>query len=60
MTILNVPSIIQHPQEQIHYVRVRLFHLIKEYHAVGPPPHGFRQLPPCFMANVAGRRTDEA
>ena len=36
-------------------VRVGLFDLVKEHHAIGPPPHLFGELAPLLVAHIARR-----
>jgi hypothetical protein len=46
-------------QQQVERLRMRLLDLVKDDDGVGAAADRFRQLAGIFIANVAGRRTDE-
>ena len=54
------PPVVEHLEEQVEDVRVRLLDLVEEQHAVGPAAHGLGQVPALLAVDVPGRRADEA
>src|SRR5690606_38251411 len=65
-TEINPPSntvcelyFIEYLQQDMEYVRIRLFNLVKQYHGVGFPPHLFCQLSTLPITNVSGRCSNE-
>mmetsp|Transcript_46897 Transcript_46897/g.118173 ORF Transcript_46897/g.118173 Transcript_46897/m.118173 type:complete len:499 (-) Transcript_46897:1516-3012(-) len=53
-------AVVQHLQQHVEHVGVRLLHLVKEDDAVRLAPHRLGQLPTLVMPDVAGRRADQA
>ena len=53
-------AVIEHLQEDIENIRVGFFHLVKEDDRVGLAANGFAELAAFFVADIAGRRPDEA
>ena len=53
-------AIIEHLQEQIPHIRMRLLHFIQQNHVIRPATHRFRQLAAFFVAHVAWRRADQS
>ena len=53
-------ALIQNLQQDVHNVRVRLFNLVKEHHRVRSAANLFGQLAGLIVADIAGRRTDDA
>ena len=54
------PSVVEQLQEDVEDVGVGLLDLVEQDHAVRPAPHRLGQLPALVVADVAGRRADEA
>ena len=52
-------AVLQDLQQDILDIRVRLFDLVKQHHAVRAAAHGLGQLPALVMAKVARRRTQQ-
>ena len=53
------PTVIEHLQQHVEDVVMRLFDLIKQHHAVRPAPDRFAELAAFFVADISGRRADE-
>ena len=53
-------SVVEHLQQHVEHVRMRLLDLIEQNHAVGPAANRLGQVPALFVAHIAGRRADEA
>ena len=53
------PAVLQHLQQRVEHVRVRLLDLVEQHHAERLAPHLLGQLAALVVADVAGRRTDE-
>mmetsp|Transcript_4404 Transcript_4404/g.13970 ORF Transcript_4404/g.13970 Transcript_4404/m.13970 type:complete len:959 (-) Transcript_4404:401-3277(-) len=53
-------AVVEQLKERVEDVRVRLLHLVEENDAVGPVPHGLGELTALVVADVAGRRAEEA
>src|SRR2546422_362345 len=54
------PALVQHLEEDVEHVGVRLFDLVEEHDRVRPPSHGLGELPPFLVADVAGGGADQA
>ncbi len=54
------PAVFKDLQEGVEDLRVGLLDLVEEHHGVGPPPHRFGEVAPFLVADIAGRRADEA
>ena len=54
------PAVIQYLQQHIEHIGMRLFHLIKQYNGVGTAANRFGQLTALLVANISGRRADQA
>ncbi len=54
------PSVLQDLQQHVEHVRVRLLDLVEQDHAVRAPPHGLGQPAALVVADVPGRRADQA
>ncbi|MCO5578383.1 hypothetical protein L7F22_032224 [Adiantum nelumboides] len=52
------PAVVEHLQQRVEHVRVRLLDLVEQQHRVRPPPHRLGQLAGLAVADVAGRRPD--
>ena len=59
MTVGQTP-VLQHLEEDVEHLRVRLLDLVQQDQAIRTAAHGLRQLPALVVANVAGRRADHA
>ena len=53
-------SIIEHLQQDVRDVGMRLLHLVEEHHAVGTSPDRFGQPAALFVAHVSGRGSDQS
>ncbi len=53
------PPVVEHLQERVEDVRVRLLDLVEQHHRVGLAPHRLGQLPAFLVADVPGRGADE-
>ena len=56
------PAVVEHLEERVEDVGVRLLDLVEENDRVGPPPHRFRELarPPRTRRSPAARRSSRA
>ena len=52
-------SFFENLQEEVHDIGVGLFDFVEKNHAVGATPNRFTELAAFFVADVAGRRTDQ-
>jgi hypothetical protein len=52
--------IVQQLQQHIEHLGVRLLDLIEQHDAIGSASDGFGELPALLIADIAGRRADEA
>ena len=53
-------TVVEHLQQHVEHVGVGLLDLVEQHHAVGPAAHGLGELAALVVADVAGRRADEA
>ena len=53
------PAVVEHLQQDVEDVGVRLLHLVEQHHGVRTPPHRLGELPAGLVADVAGRRADQ-
>ena len=53
-------AVLENLQEEVRHIAVRLFQLVQQDDAVGPPPHLLRQDAALVVADVARRRADQA
>ncbi|KOT22176.1 hypothetical protein DM52_2199 [Burkholderia mallei] len=53
------PAVVEHLQQHVEHVRVRLLDLVEQDHAVRLATHGFGQIAAFLVADVAGRRADQ-
>ena len=53
------PAVIEHLQQHVEYIRVRLLDLVEQDHRIGSTPHGFGQVTALFVTDVTGRRADQ-
>ena len=54
------PAVVEHLQQHVEHVAVRLFDFVEEDHAVRAAAHGFGQSAALFVADVSRRRADQA
>ena len=40
------PAVVEHLQQHVEHIRMRLLDLVEQDHLIGPPPHRFGQRPP--------------
>ena len=52
-------TLVEHLQQNVEYVWVRLLDFVQQDHRVGLPPNGLGKRTGIFVANVTRRRTDE-
>ncbi len=53
-------AVVEHLQQDIEHIRMRLLDFIKQDHRIWTPAHGFREVTAFFITDVARRRTDQA
>ena len=53
------PPVVEHLQQHVEHVRMRLLDLVEQDHLVGPPPHRLGQHPALVVADIARRRADQ-
>ena len=53
------PAVVEHLEQHVEHVRVRLLDLVEQDHLVGPPAHRLGQAAALLVADVAGRRADQ-
>ena len=58
--VIGQAPVIQQLQQNIEYIRVRLFNLIKQDHAVGLAPHRFGQLSTLLISYIPWGRAHQA
>ena len=56
---IGQPAVVQQLQQHIEDLRVGLFDLIEQHHAVRPPAHRFGELPAFLIADISRRRADQ-
>ena len=52
-------AVIEHLQQHIKDIRMRLFDLVKQHHLIGPPPHCLGQHAAFVVSDVSRRCTDQ-
>ena len=52
--------VVQHLQQDVEHVRMRFFDLVEQHDLIGPTAHGFGQRAAFLIADIAGRRADQA
>ena len=53
------PAVIEHLQQHVEHVGMRLLDLVKQHHRIGPAPHRLAQLAAFLVTDVTRRRADE-
>src|SRR5258706_359517 len=48
-------AVVEHLQQHVEHVRMRLFDLVEQDHLVRPPPHRFGERAAFLIADIAGR-----
>ena len=51
--------VVEHLQQHVEHIRVRLLDLVEQDHLVGPTTHGFGERAALLVADVARRRADQ-
>ena len=54
------PTVVEHLQQDVEHVRVSLLDLVEQHHRIGAAANRFGELTALVVADVSGRRTDEA
>ena len=54
------PSVVEHLQQDVEDIRVRLLDLVQQHHRIRSAPYRFRQMTAFLIAHVAGRRTNQS
>ena len=57
---ISDPAVVKHLKQYIEHIRVGFLHLVKQHHRIGLPSDGLRKLPSLLIANIAGRRSNQA
>lgn len=52
--------VIEHLEQDVEHVRMRLLNLVEQHDLVRTPPHGFGQHAAFLIADIARRRADQA
>ena len=53
------PTVVEHLQQNVEDLGMRLLDLVEQHHRVRPAAHGLGQLPALLVADVPGRGTDQ-
>ncbi len=53
------PAVVEHLEQHVEHVGVRLLDLVEQDDLIGPPAHGLGQRAALFIADIAGRRADQ-
>ena len=53
------PAVVEHLQQHVEHVRMRLLDLVEQDHLIGPPPHRFGERAAFLVADIARRRADQ-
>ena len=54
------PAVVQHLQQHVEHVRMGLFNLVEQQHAVGLAPHSLGQVAALLVAHITRRRANQA
>ena len=52
-------AVVEHLQQHVEHVRMRLLDLVEQHDLIGPAPHGFGQRAAFLVADIARRRADQ-
>ena len=52
-------AVVEHLQQHVEHVRMRLLDLVEQHDLIGPPPHRFGQRAAFLIADIARRRADQ-
>ena len=53
------PAVVEHLEEDVEDVRMRLLDLVEQHDLIGPPPHRLGQHAAFLIADIARRRADQ-
>ena len=53
------PAVVEHLQQDVEHVRMRLLDLVEQDDLIGPAPHRFGERAAFFVADIARRRADQ-
>ncbi len=53
------PPVVEHLQQDVEHVRMRLLDLVEQHDLIGPPPHRFGERAAFVIADIAGRSADQ-
>ena len=53
------PAVVEHLEEHVEHVGVRLLDLVEQDDLIGAPAHGLGERAALFIADIAGRRADQ-
>ena len=54
------PTVIEHLEQHVEDIRMRLLDLIEKHDLIGTPTHCFGERPALLIADISGRRADQA
>ena len=57
--VVGQPAVVEHLQQDVEDVGVRLLDLVEQHHGIGLAPHGLGQLAALVVTDVSRRRPDE-
>ena len=53
-------AVVQYLQQHVEDIRMGLFHFVEQHHLIGPAPHRLGQGAAFIVADISGRRADQA
>ena len=53
-------AVVQHLQQHVEHIRMGLFDLVEQHHAVRLAAHGLGELAALLIAHISRRRADQA
>ena len=53
------PAVVEHLQQNVEDIRMRLFDFVEQHDLIGPAPHRLGQRAALLVADIAGRRADQ-
>ena len=53
------PPVVEHLQQHVEHIGMRLLDLVEQHHLIGPAPHRFGQHAALLIADIARRRADQ-
>ena len=54
------PAVVEHLQQDVEHIRMRLLDLVEQDDLIGPAPHRFGERAAFVVADIARRRADQA